>query len=575
MQFYRLVIKVLKENFPHSLLVHLLVTIILDSIVGPYILTHKNQYVINNDPTQIITWLIYAIVVNALSRLYHHYFTQPSVQRLSSGVHKSLEEFYLKVIQEKNFEDLENLIEKEQIYEVINKTKWSALGFIITGINNTINILPIFGYIGYLLWIQPMLALLYIIVLITSIWYFVPKEFDVQPYFDIWKEYTFVKNTFVRETTHFNGDKVSQKLGSLMEKKESLQHKDNQNDRAYTLKINLMLDAAIFVYLFFFFQGVDAIDLVIIVCQYIILLRTYTSMCCDYYNYFREASKEFKQFCEKVSQCTNRKYIPHVNDFEKITVQYLTYQYPEGQKKSDEEGIDVPCPTFGISLGADVKIQLCKGQTVLLNGDSGHGKSTFVKLLAGLMGHEQYQHQILIDDEMCKYGFNILNKCRFYVKQNERADKNFSAYEIITGELLDTHENNSHGEHEETVWEALTMAGCADFITLSKTEKNKKNVYQRKINPSGGQEGRLVIAHALWKIMFSWKLHGVKPSLIILDEADKSVQPKLAKQIMQNIMDYCHEQNILLVMVAHTTEVHELKYDLVINFRDGLLSVEK
>lgn len=176
----------------------------------------------------------------------------------------------------------------------------------------------------------------------------------------------------------------------------------------------------------------------------------------------------------------------------------------------------------------DINLEIPKGKTVALVGQSGSGKSTMVDLLPRF--YDVNEGQILIDGvDIREAGVYDLRSLMGNVNQ-----------EAIL--FNDTFFNNiafgvEHATMEQVV-EAAKIANAHDFIIATEDGYNT-NIGDRGSKLSGGQRQRVSIARAILK----------DPQILILDEATSALDTeseRLVQEALENLM-----RNRTTIVIAH------------------------
>ncbi|WP_281340828.1 ABC transporter ATP-binding protein [Sulfurihydrogenibium sp. YO3AOP1] len=192
----------------------------------------------------------------------------------------------------------------------------------------------------------------------------------------------------------------------------------------------------------------------------------------------------------------------------------------------------------------DVNVLIRKGQKVGIIGQTGSGKSSFVKLLYGVF--RNYEGKILLDDtDLKEYNIKTVR------------DK----IAVITQDVFifnDTIENNlkitKPDATEEEIINALKKAK-ADFVFRLK-DTVKTVIGERGSSLSGGERQRLAIARIFLK----------NPDIIIIDEGTSALDEETEKYVMEEIYSHFHDKTILII--AHRLKTLE-KCDVFIVFENG------
>ena len=177
--------------------------------------------------------------------------------------------------------------------------------------------------------------------------------------------------------------------------------------------------------------------------------------------------------------------------------------------------------------GIDLEIQ--DGETVVLIGSSGSGKSTFLRCLNLLNVPDK--GQIFIDGQEITKPKTNLNKLRAKVGMVFQSFNLFENLNIIENIKLAPrkvlHLSNKQAEKEAI--ELLKRVGLA----------NKSYDYPK--NLSGGQKQRVAIARAL----------AMHPEVILFDEPTSALDPEMVGEVLEVIKDLAKDHSRTMVIVTH------------------------
>jgi ABC-type multidrug transport system fused ATPase/permease subunit len=222
-------------------------------------------------------------------------------------------------------------------------------------------------------------------------------------------------------------------------------------------------------------------------------------------------------------------------EWTKLTVSNLFFRYGDDNGK---EAHDLN----------DITLTFTKGERVALIGESGSGKTTFLKVLHGM--YPTARGAVSFDGTAAQAtSFADLDLKSTLVPQEPEV---FSASieENVTLGIDYSHEEIQH---------AIAMAEFASVV--ERLPKGLASVINEKgVNLSGGQKQRLALARAL--------LFAGEKKVILLDESTSSVDSETETKIYQHLFEYFEGRTIL----ASIHKLNLLKYfDRVIMFEKGKL----
>ena len=177
--------------------------------------------------------------------------------------------------------------------------------------------------------------------------------------------------------------------------------------------------------------------------------------------------------------------------------------------------------------GIDLEIQ--DGETVVLIGSSGSGKSTFLRCLNLLNVPDK--GQIFIDGQEITKPKTNLNKLRAKVGMVFQSFNLFENLNIIENIKLAPRKvlHLSNKQAEKEAMELLKRVGLA----------NKAYDYPK--NLSGGQKQRVAIARAL----------AMHPEVILFDESTSALDPEMVGEVLEVIKDLAKDHSRTMVIVTH------------------------
>src|ERR1051325_8887391 len=187
--------------------------------------------------------------------------------------------------------------------------------------------------------------------------------------------------------------------------------------------------------------------------------------------------------------------------------------------------------TFGeqtVLNGVDLKVE--RGETVMVLGRSGTGKSVLLKLIIGLQKPDDGSVQVY-GDEITRLPLDRLNQIR---KKMGFLFQNAALYDSLTVEEnvafpLRRHTQLSDAERKDRVRELLSRVGM------------EKDLQKMPADISGGMKKRVGLARAL----------ALDPEIMLLDEPTAGLDPITAGEIIGLIRDLRQPGETSAIVVTH------------------------
>ena len=202
----------------------------------------------------------------------------------------------------------------------------------------------------------------------------------------------------------------------------------------------------------------------------------------------------------------------------------------------------------GIPALNDVNLEIEDGEFVFIVGDSGSGKSTFIKLL--LKELEPSEGTIMIDGKILgKIKRRQIPKFRRnigVVFQDFRLLKDRNVYENIAFAQKVIGQSNS--SIRKKVPNMLSMVGIAA----------KYRSYPKEL--SGGEQQRVAIARALIN----------EPSILLADEPTGNLDNNNAWEIMK-LLEEINARGTTVIVVTHNLEIVKVMKKRVITIQKGVV----
>lgn len=573
----QLIWSVVYKNLSPEFVMNMGLNILLSSIMIPGLIKLFNEYLIGGLELvyQGFIMIILAIGCEIISTIHRNIIIEPYKRKFSSLVHSDLEEEISEQILKINWNILRELNNNE-LDRKKDSAKWFILSFINIFISTFINLFSFFGFMGWVGFISPFSLVVYFFMLgLFVIYYPHKKEKNSDKYHELWDNYYNVQTGLYTDIIHHKGSKSLDQMKKCICEIESKRDQEKKLDSMFSDSINVVFNIAFILnclclYWFSSTKLLSNSSNIIIYIQYSCMMRSSVIMCISLYTHFLDAKREYIKLEEILSNTFERiNFDKQDIDFNSITIESLKYVYPQDSNISNKP--------FELVLAPDTTLYFTLGQIIRLDGNSGHGKSTFSDIINGIIPFGEYDVSVYLDNpDMNKriVGFDVLTKYRYYNEQTESICWKPSVYEIISGKTILRDEFSNPVDidkyDEDIVWEALTICSCLDFLKKDNVTNELKWIYTRNIGMSGGQKGRVALARSIYRIMTMFSKF---PKIITLDEVDKSIQSELVVEVMKNIYNFARTNNILVFVICHNSDVKNLdEYNQVINFTNGIVT---
>ncbi|MDC0865577.1 ATP-binding cassette domain-containing protein [bacterium] len=199
---------------------------------------------------------------------------------------------------------------------------------------------------------------------------------------------------------------------------------------------------------------------------------------------------------------------------QKINLKNINYSYPNSNKQ----------------VLKNINIEIFKGESIGIIGETGSGKSTLIDLIMGLLipssGEIILDNISITNPNLLSYQNIIAHVSQDIFLVNDSFTKNIAFG--IDSEMI----NNKR------VIECAKKAQAHNFISSSKHEY-ETSVGERGVQLSGGQIQRIGIARALYK----------KAEIIIFDEATSALDSDTENKVMNSIGEL--NKTLTIIMIAH------------------------
>ncbi|MHC5268782.1 ABC transporter ATP-binding protein [Enterococcus sp. LJL98] len=224
-----------------------------------------------------------------------------------------------------------------------------------------------------------------------------------------------------------------------------------------------------------------------------------------------------------------------VDEIEEIYFENVSFAYPNSKK----------------NIFKNTEICLKKGDFICVVGDSGSGKSTFLKLLFGF--YPSTKGRISINDN----DIQEVDLISFREKVGYLSQENYLfEMSLLDNILLGSAEIVS----EEEVYSAAKRAGAHQFI--KELDRGYQTVYGKDgVNLSQGQKQRIALSRIFLR----------NPDVIVLDEPTSSLDNKITDQIIESIVNNYGIDKIVL-FITHNTDSIE-KFNKIMKIDNGRVRI--
>lgn len=202
----------------------------------------------------------------------------------------------------------------------------------------------------------------------------------------------------------------------------------------------------------------------------------------------------------------------------------------------------------------DINLKLRKGEKVVIVGDNGSGKSTFLKIVSNL--YEKYDGEILVND----IPLNQIDRASFNSNLSV-VHQDFVKYEFtLRDNLKFGNENILEKFLDESVCE-LNEAGVLEFLHKLKfgldTQLGSK--FEQGVQLSGGEWQQVAFARAILR----------NSDLLILDEPSSALDV-VTEENMYKILEKKHNEKISLLVTHRLYNITKFAERAIV-FKNGMI----
>jgi phospholipid/cholesterol/gamma-HCH transport system ATP-binding protein len=206
--------------------------------------------------------------------------------------------------------------------------------------------------------------------------------------------------------------------------------------------------------------------------------------------------------------------------------------------------------SFGKPVLTDVTLTIAPGETTVIIGRSGCGKSVLLKHIIGLMKPDE--GTLLVDGrDVTRMKGSELDQVRKRFGMLFQASALFDSMTVgeNVGLSLSIHTNKTQEEIDERVRECLRMVGLSGIEALKPAEL------------SGGMRKRVGLARAI----------AMNPEYILYDEPTTGLDPIMADIINDLILHMKHELSVTSIAVTHDMVSAYKIADRIAMLHDGVI----
>ena len=305
---------------------------------------------------------------------------------------------------------------------------------------------------------------------------------------------------------------------------------------ACSILVRLTVVIPMILYIFYLLQGNEVIVIGSITALYLYIDRmsdTFFTFTYTYEDLIRyKIDIENTETIEK-DFIIDKKSKTEYRQYDQIAFENVSFNYFTEQKESKRADISIDAITFN------------KGERVAVIGESGAGKTTFLKIIHGL--YSEAESEIIVDKKKVEGSFGSVDLGTMLVPQEP---------EIFSSSIR---ENITFGMDysDEEVMRFAKMAQF-DFVIDDLPKGLDSVVNEKGVNLSGGQKQRLALTRAL--------IFAQDKDLILLDESTSSVDPHNEVLIYKQVFESFRDKTI----IASIHKLNLLKqFDRILIFEKG------
>jgi len=184
----------------------------------------------------------------------------------------------------------------------------------------------------------------------------------------------------------------------------------------------------------------------------------------------------------------------------------------------------------------EFNFEILKKDKIFMSGETGSGKSTLLDIISGL--NVSFDGQVIINDTTT---LNYLT-AKMIRDKISYCSQNPYLFEDTLKENIALFDPNFD---EKKFSQVLNICKVNEIIE-KKNINLKDNIAESGLNLSGGEKQRISLARSLYKNF----------DVLILDESTNSLNEKMEREIIENVILYCQEKT--LIVCSHNLSLQEL-----------------
>ncbi|HEC73691.1 MAG TPA: ABC transporter ATP-binding protein [Methylophaga aminisulfidivorans] len=225
--------------------------------------------------------------------------------------------------------------------------------------------------------------------------------------------------------------------------------------------------------------------------------------------------------------------VPVYHDIQRLQTECHTVQEPPEtgkyigfEKAIILKNIGFKYPNARASVLSNVNLTLNKGQTLLIRGKSGIGKSTLVDILSGLLPATEGQlfcdNTLITTENMRQWRGSIS-----YVAQDTY---------LLNDTLYRNLNPSNQPMNESDIWHALELSAASDFVRAL-PQQLQTIIGEQGVSLSGGEKQRIALARAFL----------MRAQLIVLDEATSGLDKQTEKKVHESLVRLRGKQTMVII----------------------------